>query len=136
MAHNSYVWYEQLKRPSWAPPSWVFGPVWTFLYILILLSYGFVGYQYFIGILSFAVVLPFVLNIFFNFLFTPLQFGLRSNVLAAIDIILTLGTLGWALYRIFPIISWVAYANIPYFLWVCFATALQLTVTKMNLKRS
>jgi len=79
--------------------------------------------------------LPFALNLIFNFAFTPLQFGLKNNLLAAIDILLVLGTLIWALYAIWhasPEIRWVVYVNIPYLLWVTFATCLQLTITYLN----
>ncbi len=79
--------------------------------------------------------LPFVLNLIFNFAFTPLQFGLKNNLLASIDIVLVLITLGLALYAIWqsaPELRWVAYANVPYFLWVTFATCLQLTITYLN----
>ena len=131
---ESYIWYKELKKPSWAPPSWLFGPVWTFLYIIIAISYGFVIYQYFNGLVPFMVLLPFILNLIFNFLFTPLQFGLRSNILAAVDILITLGTLIWAIVGILVYIPWVAYFNIPYVLWVCFATILQLTITSINRK--
>ena len=78
------------------------------------------------------MALPFALNLVFNFAFTPLQFGLQSNILAAIDILLVLGTLIWAMVAVFPHIGWVAFAQIPYLLWVSFATILQLTITVLN----
>ncbi len=90
------------------------------------------------------VALPFALNLIFNFVFTPLQFGLKNNLLAAIDILLVLGTLIWALVAIYvfglklhietgaPTYAWIIYANIPYLLWVAFATVLQLTITYLN----
>lgn len=78
------------------------------------------------------VLLPFILNLIFNFAFTPIQFGLKNNTLAALDILLVLGTLIWALWVIRPYVPWVAYVNIPYLLWVLFATVLQLTITLMN----
>ena len=80
----------------------------------------------------------------FNAAFTPLQFGLRSNLLASIDILIILGTLIWALYGLYvfgltqhietgaPTYAWIIYANIPYLLWVSFATILQLTITYLN----
>ena len=80
------------------------------------------------------VALPFILNLLCNFAFTPLQFGLRSNILAAIDVVLVLLTLIWSLVRIRPLLPWVALVNLPYFLWVSFATVLQLTITWLNLK--
>jgi benzodiazapine receptor len=131
--NTTYENYQILIKPEWAPPAWLFGPVWTILYILIALSFGYVLYQYSKGKIKFIVLLPFLLNILFNVLFTPIQFGLKNLPLAAIDILLTLGTLLWALIVIFPKYRWVTYINIPYFLWVCFATVLQLTVTYLNL---
>ena len=78
------------------------------------------------------VLLPFILNVIFNLAFTPLQFGLKSNILAAADILLVLGTLVWALWAVWPYAPWVSYANLPYLAWVSFATVLQLTITKLN----
>ena len=130
---SAYNWYQTLIKPSWAPPSWLFGPVWTVLYIIIATSFGYVAYRYFKGAIPFVVLLPFILNLIFNFAFTPLQFGLQNNLLAAIDILLVLGTMIWAGFAIFPYIPWVVYVNIPYLLWVSFATVLQLTITYLNL---
>ena len=129
---QSYQWYSTLIRPSWAPPSWLFGPVWSVLYTIIAISFGTVFYKAYKGELPFIVVLPFILNLVFNFAFTPLQFGLRNNLLAAIDILLVLGTLIWALIAIYPHLRWVALVNIPYLAWVSFATVLQLTITWLN----
>lgn len=132
---NTYNWYSQLIKPSWAPPSWLFGPVWTVLYAIIAISFGAVFYRAFTGKLAWIVALPFALNLIFNFAFTPIQFGLKNNLLAAIDILLVLGTLIWALCAIWqaaPELRWVVYANIPYLFWVTFATGLQLTITFLN----
>jgi tryptophan-rich sensory protein len=132
---NAYNWYSQLIKPSWSPPSWLFGPVWTFLYVLIALSFGKVFWMAAKKEIALIKALPFALNLIFNFAFTPLQFGLKNNLLAAIDILLVFGTLIWALYAIWhasPEIRWVVYVNIPYLLWVTFATCLQLTITYLN----
>jgi len=127
-------WYQNLIKPSWAPPGWLFGPVWTVLYAIIAVSFGYAGYLYWKGRISFLILLPFILNLIFNFAFTPIQFGLQNNLLAAMDILLVLGTLIWAMTAIYPHARWVALANIPYLLWVIFATVLQLTITQMNWK--
>jgi tryptophan-rich sensory protein len=79
------------------------------------------------------VLLPFILNLVFNFAFTPLQFGLQNNLLASIDILLVLGTMVWAGIVIYPFIPWVVYVNIPYLIWVSFASVLQLNITYLNL---
>jgi len=128
----AYDWYQQLIKPSWAPAAWLFGPVWTFLYILIAISFGAVFYKIFTKKLPWAVAAPFVLNLIFNFAFTPIQFGLQNNLLAGVDILLVLGTLIWAMSAIYKHSCWLAYAQIPYLLWVSFATILQLTITFLN----
>jgi benzodiazapine receptor len=129
---TNYTWYQTLKKPSWAPPVWLFGPVWTVLYIIIAVSFGTVFYRAAMGQIAWIVALPFALNLIFNLAFTPIQFGLKNNYLAALDIFLVLITLKWALVTIYPLIGWVAYANIPYLIWVGFATVLQFTVTYLN----
>jgi tryptophan-rich sensory protein len=130
--NNSYNWYSTLIKPSWAPPSFLFGPVWSVLYILIFISFSKVFLAVWQRSLPAMVALPFVLNLIFNFSFTYFQFGLKNNLLAAADILLVLITIIWAMIVIYPYIRWVAYIQIPYLLWVSFATALQLTVTYLN----
>src|SRR3989339_1181014 len=98
---TSYLWYSQLIKPFWAPPAWLFGPVWTVLYILIAISFGAVFVMVLKKQLARNVAVPFVLNLISNFAFTPLQFGLQNNYLAAIDILLVLVTLIWAIIVIF-----------------------------------
>jgi tryptophan-rich sensory protein len=132
--NNAYNWYSTLIRPTWSPPSWLFGPVWTFLYVLIAISFGKVFMMFFQKQISWAVVLPFALNLIFNFSFTYFQFGLKNNLLAGIDILLVLSTLIWAMIVIYPHVKWVMYMQIPYLAWVSFATVLQLTITYLNLK--
>ena len=132
---NTQTWYQQLAKPNWAPPTWLFGPVWSVLYLIIIISFGYVFMKYFEGKLPGFVAAPFVLNVVFNLAFTPLQFGLRNNVLASIDIVLILVTLIWAVVAIYTLIPWVTLVNIPYVLWVGFATILQLEITRLNLGR-
>jgi tryptophan-rich sensory protein len=130
---ETYNWYSQLIKPSWAPPSWLFGPVWTILYGIMAFSFGKVFYKAFISKqFPWTIALPFILNLVFNFAFTPLQFGFKNNLLAAIDILLVLFTLIWVIITVWSRLRWVALVNIPYLLWVCFATVLQLTVTYLN----
>lgn len=130
--NQSKEWYAQLIKPSWAPPSFLFGPVWTILYIIIIGSFSYVFFMFFRKQISFIVLLPFVLNLIFNVLYSPIQFGLKNNLLASIDIVLILGTIIWMMIVIYPYAKWVALVNIPYLLWVSFATVLQITITKLN----
>jgi benzodiazapine receptor len=135
MNTDTYNWYSQIIRPPWSPPSWVFGPVWSVLYAIIAVSYGTVFYKALTKQIPWMLALPFALNLLFNFAFTPIQFGLKNNLLASIDILLVVGTLVWALYALWqraPELRWVVYVNIPYLLWGVFATSVQLAITYLN----
>lgn len=134
--NNTYSWYQLLDKPSWAPPAWLFGPVWTMLYAIIAITFGYVFYKIYTKKLPASLLFPFALNLLANFLFTPIQFGLRNNVLAATDILIVWITFLW-IYSYREVFKkkkmmWVLYANIPYFLWVSFASILQLTITYLN----
>ncbi|QJC55878.1 Tryptophan-rich protein TspO [Polaromonas vacuolata] len=131
-ALSSAQWYAQLAKPFFAPPAWLFGPVWSVIYVIIAISFGYVLVQVLRKRLPYSVFRPFVFNLVFNLSFMPLQFGLRSNLWASVDIVLTLLTLIWAMVNIWPRARWVALVNIGYLLWVSFATVLQLSVTWMN----
>src|SRR5574343_486329 len=120
--NNAYNWYSTLIKPSWSPPSWIFGPVWSVLYTLIAITYRTVFYK------IYTKEIP----AFIAFSFTYFQFSLKNNLLASIDILLVLITLIWALILIYPHMKWVAISNIPYLLCVSFATVLQLTITFLN----
>lgn len=129
---DAYSSYQQLIQPSWAPPAWVFGPVWSVLYVIIAVTFGAVLYKAFQRVIPWRVVVPFALNLVFNFSYTWLQFGLKNYALASVDVILVLAMLVWALRAVYPYVRWIALANIPYLLWTGFATVLQLTVTYLN----
>jgi tryptophan-rich sensory protein len=126
--------YAKLIKPTWSPPAWLFGPVWTLLYIVIAFSFGSVFLMAGRKEIASTVVLPFVLNIIFNFAFTPLQFCFRKYLLASIDIALVFVTLVWAIIAVFPHARWIGYMQVPYLFWVTFATALQFTITYLNKK--
>ena len=131
-AETTVSWYETLKKPFFAPPSWIFGIAWGILYPIIIVSFGYVFYQIFKKKISAKIALPFALNLVLNLLFSPIQFGLQNNLLAAVDITLTVATLIWAIKEIYPFSKSVALAQIPYLLWGIFATVLQYSVTILN----
>jgi tryptophan-rich sensory protein len=106
--------------------------VWTFLYLIIAASFGRVFLMAYQNKIPMIVVLPFVLNLIYNVIFTPIQFGLKNNILATVDITLVLLTIIWMMVAIYPHARWITYAQIPYLLWVSFATILQITITILN----
>lgn len=130
--NESYLWYEQLIKPSFAPPSWLFGPVWTILYAIIFITFGYTIFLVIKKRIPKSVLTPLVLNLVSNALFTPIQFGLKNNFLAALDITVVLISLLWFIYLILKQNKIIALAQIPYLLWVSFATVLQFSITWLN----
>ena len=123
--------YAKLNKPAWAPPAWLFPIVWTVLYILIVISFGYLFWLGSIGTIGWGIMIPLILNLVFNLLYFPLQFWWKVTWLATLDVLLVLATLIWAMVMIFlqaPQDSWTGYVLIPYLLWVLFATGLQLYI--------
>jgi tryptophan-rich sensory protein len=118
-------WYQQLEKPPLTPPGWVFGPVWTVLYILILISIVLwvrsKGKAY--PALTSAIL---VVHLAANFVWTPLFFGMQSPLLAFIDILLLDATLIILIYLFRKSSLSAAYLLLPYLAWVSFATYLNL----------
>ena len=125
-------WYQTLAKPDWAPQANVFGIVWSILYPVIFIAYGYVIYRVIRGEYPVALLAPVLLNLAANFAFTPIQFGLRNLWLAEIDIVVVLGTIVWSMIAIWPHSKPAALALTPYLVWVAIATALQSSITWLN----
>ncbi|MFH0776882.1 MAG: TspO/MBR family protein [Patescibacteria group bacterium] len=131
-SQNAPDWYASLAKPSFAPPAEIFGPVWAFLYAIIFITFAIVFWQVAKKIFPRKVAVPFILNLIFNFAFSPIAFGLQNNLLASVDVVLVWATLIWAIVAIWRYSKIIAAAQIPYFLWVSFASVLQITITVLN----
>lgn len=125
-------WYDSLAKPSWTPAPATISLIWTILYPVILVSFGFVFVQAFRRRVPGRVALPFVINLVANLLFMPIFAGLRNVPLAAADIVIVWATLVWCVVAIWKHARWVAVAQGPYLVWVSIATVLQLSITAMN----
>ena len=125
-------WYDSLAKPSWTPAPATISLIWTILYPVILVSFGFVFVRAFRRRVPGRVALPFAINLVANLLFMPIFAGLRSVPLAAADILIVWATLVWCVVAVWPHYQWVAVAQGPYFVWVSVATGLQLSITAMN----
>jgi len=126
------TWYDALSKPAWTPPPGTISLIWTILYPIILISFGFVLFKAFRGGLPWMVALPFIINLVANILFMPVFGGLRNLPLAMVDIVIVWGTIVWMMVAIWPHFRWVAVAQLPYLIWVSIATVLQVTITVRN----
>jgi len=125
-------WYDGLVKPAWTPEPATIGTVWQILYPIIFLTFTFVLVQALRKRLPWKAAAPFIVNLAANLAFTPIQFGLRNLLLAAVDILLVWGTIIWMMIAIWKYYRWVALAQIPYLAWVSIATVLQLSISWSN----
>ncbi|MFG6415884.1 TspO/MBR family protein [Roseateles sp. DC23W] len=124
--------YAQLSKPGWAPPAWLFGPVWTVLYLMMGVSAWLVwrahdpqrGERTALGLYA-AQLVP-------NALWSWLFFGWRQGALACLDILLLLALLAVMIPAFWRISRIAALLLLPYFAWVSFAAALTAVVWQRN----
>ena len=125
------TWYETLQRPKLTPPDWVFGPVWTVLYVMIAVSI-FLFIRKYKSENGYGIYALVVLHLIFNFSWTGIFFGLKAPGLALIDILLLDISLVfmiryfWQADVVSSILLW------PYLIWVLFATYLNASFYILN----
>ncbi len=124
-------WYAQLKKPAWNPPGWIFGPVWSALYILMAVAAwlvwrrgGFAAQRRPLGL--------FLIQIALNALWSPLFFGLKNPALAFAEIMLL-----WIAVLVTTVAFWKVHRTsgallLPYLAWVSFASFLNFTLWQLN----
>jgi translocator protein len=120
--------YRSLEQPSWAPPSWLFGPVWTVLYVLIAISGWLVWRR--AGWTSALTV--YAVQLVLNAAWTPIFFGAGRYGLALIDIVLMWFLIGATVWLFRPVSRLAAGLLLPYWAWVTFATALNAWIFANN----
>ena len=123
--------YQTLQQPAWAPPAWVFGPVWTTLYILMGIAAWLVWKEAGFSGASVALGL-FIAQLLLNAIWTPLFFGAGLRGWAFLDILLLAGTLLVTLVAFWRIRPLAGALLIPYLLWVSFAAVLNYTIWRIN----
>lgn len=126
------TWYATLVRPSFSPPNWVFGPVWTALYMLM----GIAVYRVWrLGMNKPAVksaVVFFLVHLFFNAIWSMLFFGAKNMPLAFVDISIIWVTLIFIIFRFEKLDRVSAYLLLPYLAWISFATVLNYNYWLLN----
>lgn len=125
--------YATYEKPFFAPPDWLFGPVWSVLYVTIAIGFIWILNEVRHGRLPKWLAALVAVNVVSNLLFTPIQFGLNSLWLAWVDILIVLISLLWIEAALWiKKGGWVFWLLLPYTLWVMFATILQSTIAVMN----
>lgn len=125
-------WYLTLNKPTFTPPSWLFAPVWTALYILMGIAAGMVWAKGYHHIWVKTALYHFVFQLLLNALWSIVFFGLKNPLLGLV-VILALLTMIILTIKWFKVISKsAAFMMIPYLLWVAFASALNYKIWELN----
>jgi tryptophan-rich sensory protein len=126
-------WYSRLNKPAFNPPNWVFGPVWTLLYVLMGIA-AFMIWRRFpaqrraVGI----ALMLFALQLALNGLWTPVFFGAHSLTGGLLIILLLAVAIAFTIWRFAFVSTSAAWLMVPYLLWVCFATMLNASILVRN----
>jgi len=124
-------WFDTLAKPSFNPPSYLFGPVWTALYILMGISMFLIWNTPKTELRQKALVV-FGVQLFFNFWWSILFFSFHAIFLAVIDILVMWLLIIYMIVLFKKIKPIAAYLQIPYLLWVTFATVLNFSIWYLN----
>ena len=128
---QSGAFYAQLERPSWAPPAWVFGPVWTGLYIMIALA----GWLAWSTRGAGGTALPtalFVLQLAANGLWTWLFFAWRLGLWSFVEIVVLWALIAATIVAFWQVRPLAGALLLPYLAWVSFAAALNHALWRLN----
>lgn len=126
--HDTKGWYKDLKKPSWTPPAWVFGPAWTILYSLM----GTASWLVWKNGTSYIPLTLYGVQLMLNFAWSPLFFGKKDPGLALADIIGLLGVLTATIVEFRKVDEVAAALMYPYLGWTAFASALTYNIWANN----
>ncbi len=124
-------WYRSLVKPSWQPPDWVFGPVWTTIFVLCAVSAA-LAWRSAADAARPMVVTLFVVNGVLNVLWSVLFFYLKRPFLAGLEIIVLWASIAVLIWYVGQHSRVAAMLLLPYLLWVSFATLLTWTIVHLN----
>lgn len=126
------TWYATLEKPFFSPPNWIFGPIWTLLYFLMGISLYLIWQAKGTKITKQTALTYFGIQLFLNFLWSPLFFGLHATIFALIDILVLIYFVVRTILAFGKISKTAAGLLIPYLLWISFATLLTIAIVFLN----
>jgi benzodiazapine receptor len=126
------TWYATLNKPSFTPPSWIFGPVWTVLYLMMGIAAFLVWRKGLNDPQVKTALIIFVVQLALNALWSFLFFGLRSPLAGLVDIVLLWVFIMLTIVLFIRISTIAGLLLIPYLLWVSFATVLNFAIWRLN----
>ncbi|MFH1442648.1 MAG: TspO/MBR family protein [Candidatus Micrarchaeota archaeon] len=128
---NIPTWYATLNKPLFSPPNWLFGPVWTLLYLGMGVSLYFIWIKKKSTVRDLAIKI-FAIQLFLNFLWSFLFFGMRNPAIGLVCIIALWLSIAATFIKFKPIDQRAAFLLVPYLMWVGFATILNFYLWQLN----
>lgn len=121
-------WYSEIILPSYNPPSWIFGPTWTLLYIMMSLAI----WRVWVKFENIRIMKIYIIHLFFNSIWSVIFFGFHKPILALIDLFIILLFIFYLMkiYKKLDIISF--YMMAPYMLWSLYAFILNFSIVLLN----
>lgn len=121
------TWYQAVNKPGFTPPSWVFAPVWTTLFLLMGIALYMVWVRK-----EMKLVKLFIIHLGFNVLWSVFFFGLQNPGLALVEIIFLALFIAYLTYKFWKVNKWAGILLLPYLVWVTFATFLNFAIWRLN----
>jgi translocator protein len=129
---SNNMWFESLVKPSWNPPAYLFGPVWTTLYLLMGISLGLIWTNKSPEKSKRKAYFLFAVQLFLNFWWSILFFLFHSTELALVDIVLMVVLITLTIFSFSSFSRTASWLLVPYLAWVCFASYLNCTIWILN----
>ncbi|MBK8955253.1 MAG: tryptophan-rich sensory protein [Saprospiraceae bacterium] len=123
-------WYADLVKPTWNPPSWIFGPVWTILYLMMGYAAGLIHQSN--HPLKNSALAVFGLQLLLNLSWSFIFFRFHHPGFAFLEILMLWITIIWTFKKFYSIQAKAAWLLFPYLLWVSFASILNASIWQLN----
>lgn len=124
-------WYQTIQKPTWNPPNWIFGPVWTTLYVLMGIAMYLVWIRPRTPERQRALWVN-ALQLVFNFFWSLIFFNMHAIGWALVEIAFLWGLIVWTMFAYDKVYTPAAWLLLPYIVWVTFATILNFTIWRLN----
>ena len=125
-------WYQTIQKPSWNPPNWIFGPVWTTLYVMMGIALWLVWKEDTSRELKIIAVILFSAQLLLNFLWSFIFFKLEQPGWDFAEIIVLWGAILATIFAFGQVNKVAAWLLVPYISWVSFAALLNYTIWRLN----
>ena len=125
-------WYPDLAKPPFNPPGWVFGPVWTLLYVLMGVAFFLIWRKVGTSPSARGAMAAYGIQLLLNFLWSFVFFGARAPGWAFLEILLLWVALSWTVVLFFRVSTWAGWLMVPYLGWVTFASVLNGAIWILN----